>query len=307
VHAFLFAVSCTVIGTTVLYFGCNSTTAALGVGNLVLYSAIYTPLKRFTVLNTWVGSIVGGLPPLMGWAATGAGLGFSREMPMQIWWPAWFGKMMGWQDESHSNEDGYWVYPQDAYVLESGFADKRTSGKDHVKPITSDATGSTLLTTPNPLTAYMLFLFLFSWQFPHFNSLSHLIRKSYALGGYRMLSAIDPRKNALVSLRHTLLLLFPVCSVLPPVTGAVTWAFLATSLPANLVFTYRAINFMRFRNEKTARKLFFVSLWWLPAQLGLMMIHKRSGVWNDWKWWREQLGYGENNVVAVQQSDVVQS
>lgn len=122
-----------------------------------------------------------------------------------------------------------------------------------------------------------------------------------------MLSAIDPRKNALVSLRHTLLLLFPVCSVLPPVTGAVTWAFLATSLPANLVFTYRAINFMRFRNEKTARKLFFVSLWWLPAQLGLMMIHKRSGVWNDWKWWREQLGYGENNVVAVQQSDVIQS
>jgi protoheme IX farnesyltransferase len=307
VHAFLFAVSCAVIGTTVLYFGCNGTTAALGVGNLVLYSAIYTPLKRFTILNTWVGSIVGGLPPLMGWAATGAGLGFSREMPMQIWWPAWFGKIMGWQDESRSNEDGYWVYPQDAYVLESGFADKRTSGKDHVKPITSDATGSTLLTTPNPLTAYMLFLFLFSWQFPHFNSLSHLIRKSYALGGYRMLSAIDPRKNALVSLRHTLLLLFPVCSVLPPVTGAVTWAFLATSLPANLVFTYRAINFMRFRNEKTARKLFFVSLWWLPAQLGLMMIHKRSGVWNDWKWWREQLGYGENNVVAVQQSDVVQS
>jgi heme O synthase-like polyprenyltransferase len=107
-----------------------------------------------------------------------------------------------------------------------------------------------------------------------------------------------------VSLRHTLLLLFPFCSVLPAVSGAVTWAFVATSLPANLVFTYRAINFMRFRNDKTARKLFFVSLWWLPVQSGLMMLHKRSGVWNDWKWWREQLGYGPVEDAVVQQTDV---
>lgn len=304
VHAFIFAVTCTVMGTTILYFGCNGTTAALGVGNLILYSAVYTPLKRFTILNTWVGSIVGGLPPLMGWAATGAGLGITREMPLQIWWPTWFGNMMGWQNNSQGQGDGYYVYPQDAYVLESGFADKRRSPGSQPTPVNSDETRSTLLTTPNPLTAYTLALFLFSWQFPHFNSLSHLIRKQYALSGYHMLSAINPRKNAAVSLRHTLLLLFPFCSVLPAVSGAVTWAFVATSLPANLVFTYRAVNFMRFRNDKAARKLFFVSLWWLPVQSGLMMLHKRSGQWNDWKWWREQLGYGAGDDVVVQETDV---
>ncbi|RNF15088.1 putative protoheme IX farnesyltransferase [Trypanosoma conorhini] len=46
--------------------------AALGVFNWCVYVAVYTPLKRVSAINTWVGSIVGGIPPLMGGiAATG--------------------------------------------------------------------------------------------------------------------------------------------------------------------------------------------------------------------------------------------
>ena len=47
----------------------NPLTAALGIGNLLLYAAIYTPLKQVHPINTWVGAIVGAIPPLMGWAA----------------------------------------------------------------------------------------------------------------------------------------------------------------------------------------------------------------------------------------------
>ncbi|KAF0299238.1 Protoheme IX farnesyltransferase, mitochondrial [Amphibalanus amphitrite] len=43
--------------------------AALGAANFLLYTAVYTPLKRVTIANTWVGAVVGGVPPLMGWAA----------------------------------------------------------------------------------------------------------------------------------------------------------------------------------------------------------------------------------------------
>jgi UbiA prenyltransferase family len=51
----------------------NPLTAALGVGNIVLYAACYTPLKQMHPINTWVGAIVGAIPPLMGWtAATGS-------------------------------------------------------------------------------------------------------------------------------------------------------------------------------------------------------------------------------------------
>jgi heme o synthase len=67
--AILFAAVTASLGVTGLYFGVNPTTAFLGGLNIVLYAGVYTPLKRISVVNTWVGAIVGGIPPLMGWAA----------------------------------------------------------------------------------------------------------------------------------------------------------------------------------------------------------------------------------------------
>ena len=67
--ALLFAVFCAVAGTGALYLGVNPTVAFLGAANIVLYAGVYTPLKRLSWLNTWVGALVGGIPPLMGWAA----------------------------------------------------------------------------------------------------------------------------------------------------------------------------------------------------------------------------------------------
>ncbi|KAH8724022.1 protoheme IX farnesyltransferase mitochondrial precursor [Phaeosphaeriaceae sp. PMI808] len=67
--AIIFAVACGVAGTGALYYGVNPTTAFLGLANIVIYASIYTPMKRISVLNTWVGAIVGGITPLMGWTA----------------------------------------------------------------------------------------------------------------------------------------------------------------------------------------------------------------------------------------------
>lgn len=44
-------------------------TASLGAGNIALYAGVYTAMKRITPWNTWVGAVVGAIPPLMGWAA----------------------------------------------------------------------------------------------------------------------------------------------------------------------------------------------------------------------------------------------
>jgi protoheme IX farnesyltransferase len=67
--ALIFAILTGAAGTAGLYFGVNPTTAALAAANIVLYAAIYTPLKRIHPINTWVGALVGGIPPLMGWTA----------------------------------------------------------------------------------------------------------------------------------------------------------------------------------------------------------------------------------------------
>ncbi|KAF5273975.1 hypothetical protein FQA39_LY01091 [Lamprigera yunnana] len=74
-HAMTFATVSGALGLNVLNFGVNSLTALLGFSNFLLYTAIYTPLKRISILNTWVGSIVGAIPPLMGWAACADSLG----------------------------------------------------------------------------------------------------------------------------------------------------------------------------------------------------------------------------------------
>ncbi|CBX94531.1 Protoheme IX farnesyltransferase, mitochondrial [Plenodomus lingam] len=67
--ATVFAVACGIVGVGALYYGVNPTTAFLGAANILLYAGVYTPMKRMSVLNTWVGAIVGGIPPLMGWTA----------------------------------------------------------------------------------------------------------------------------------------------------------------------------------------------------------------------------------------------
>lgn len=80
----LFAIATGVGGTVALYFGVNPTTAALAAANIVIYAGIYTPMKRISVVNTWVGAIVGAIPPLMGWTAaagqTATGPGDWREL-----------------------------------------------------------------------------------------------------------------------------------------------------------------------------------------------------------------------------------
>ncbi|KAF8981788.1 Protoheme IX farnesyltransferase, mitochondrial [Entomortierella lignicola] len=74
-HAWTFATITGLGGVGILAAAVNPLTAVLGAANLVLYSSVYTPMKRMSIANTWVGSIVGAIPPMMGWAACTNSLG----------------------------------------------------------------------------------------------------------------------------------------------------------------------------------------------------------------------------------------
>ncbi|XP_056628112.1 protoheme IX farnesyltransferase, mitochondrial [Triplophysa dalaica] len=72
-HAVSFALACGIPGLTLLTLGVNPLTGFLGTLNIFLYTCCYTPLKRISITNTWVGAVVGAIPPVMGWtAATGS-------------------------------------------------------------------------------------------------------------------------------------------------------------------------------------------------------------------------------------------
>jgi len=56
-------------GSIYLAWATNPITGMLTLLTAVGYIAIYTPLKRITTLNTFIGAFPGALPPLLGWTA----------------------------------------------------------------------------------------------------------------------------------------------------------------------------------------------------------------------------------------------
>ncbi len=97
-EALVFAVFCMIAGLFLLLKYTNLLTASLSLLSLLLYSFLYTPLKRVGPVAVLVGAIPGALPPLLGWvAATGSistealvifGIQFIWQFP-HFWAIAW--------------------------------------------------------------------------------------------------------------------------------------------------------------------------------------------------------------------------
>lgn len=77
-HGLLLGFALVFGGSIYLALACNFLTGMLTLLTAVGYVAIYTPLKRITTLNTFIGAFPGALPPLIGWTAA----------RMEIEWPA---------------------------------------------------------------------------------------------------------------------------------------------------------------------------------------------------------------------------
>jgi len=73
-HAIAFASTSGLAGLTTLAMGTNPVTTALGAATIGLYTLVYTPLKPRHYLNTWVGALVGAIPPVMGFTAAGGSI-----------------------------------------------------------------------------------------------------------------------------------------------------------------------------------------------------------------------------------------
>ena len=68
-EAAIFAMVIAGIGLTILTLYTNTLTTLLSLLSMVLYSFVYTPLKRVGPIAVFVGAIPGALPPLLGWTA----------------------------------------------------------------------------------------------------------------------------------------------------------------------------------------------------------------------------------------------
>ncbi len=94
----IYTIILTTLGIVLLVFYTNLLTVILSVVSMILYSFVYTPLKRVGPIAVFVGAIPGALPPLLGWtAATGEityqamlifGIQFIWQFP-HFWAIAW--------------------------------------------------------------------------------------------------------------------------------------------------------------------------------------------------------------------------
>ena len=71
-EATVYAIVLLLIGFTLIYMHTNILTVLISMLSVLMYSFVYTPLKRVGPIAVFVGAIPGALPPLLGWvAATG--------------------------------------------------------------------------------------------------------------------------------------------------------------------------------------------------------------------------------------------
>lgn len=97
-EALSFSLIIGLMGLSIISLFANPFTAFLSLVSLILYSFVYTPLKRVGPIAVFVGAIPGAFPPLLGWvAATGVislealilfGIQFVWQFP-HFWAIAW--------------------------------------------------------------------------------------------------------------------------------------------------------------------------------------------------------------------------
>jgi protoheme IX farnesyltransferase len=120
--------------------------------------------------------------------------------------------------------------------------------------------------------AWILFAILFLWQMPHFLAIAWLYRKDYRDAGFVMLSGFDPdcRQTGRLALFYTMTLVS--VSLLPFVLRLTSFWYALIALICGIGFSLAACSFALTGTEKTARRLFLVSIIYLPLTLGALVL-----------------------------------
>jgi heme o synthase len=123
--------------------------------------------------------------------------------------------------------------------------------------------------------AVALFLFLFVWQFPHFDAIAWMYRDDYARGGIRMLPVIDPDgESTSKRILFCSLLLIPI-SLAPRFLGMTGTMYAATAVAAGIGVMYYGVRLGRERTSSRARALLLATVVYLPAVLCVMVLDRR--------------------------------
>jgi len=89
IGALLWAMLLSVTGSLLIYFGSGMLALQLAILALIWYNFIYTPLKKKTAFAVVPGSVIGALPPLVGWVAGGGSLADPQALIIAFFFFIW--------------------------------------------------------------------------------------------------------------------------------------------------------------------------------------------------------------------------
>jgi protoheme IX farnesyltransferase len=124
----------------------------------------------------------------------------------------------------------------------------------------------------NPGVGWSLFAIMFTWQMPHFFAIAWTYRKDYAAAGMPMLSVVDPSGTKVSRWTFIWTVLLVASSAMPTLLGYCSWYYFSAALLLGLWFLRAAFLFLDpARRDTQARKVFFISIAYLPLLLTLLV------------------------------------
>lgn len=125
------------------------------------------------------------------------------------------------------------------------------------------------------LGAWILFVFLFLWQFPHFFAIAWMYKDQYASAGIKMLPVVDP--DGRITARQIVMfsILTVAVSVAPFFFGLTGWIFPIVTGVLGAWLMWRSIRAAKAKSPEVARKLLMATVIYLPLVFLIMVLDKR--------------------------------
>ena len=122
------------------------------------------------------------------------------------------------------------------------------------------------------LGAWVLFVMLFLWQFPHFLAIAWMYKEQYAKAGILMLPVVEP--SGRITARQIVLfaIMLVPASLAPFFLGVGGIVYLIGATVLGIWFLYESISMARSRTVQKARRLLMVSVLYLPLIFGLLVL-----------------------------------
>lgn len=119
---------------------------------------------------------------------------------------------------------------------------------------------------------WILFAILFLWQIPHFMAIAWTYRRDYGSVNFPMLPVRDGEGGKVARWSFVNSLALVIVCLLPQPLGLASIYYTAATALLGLWFLAKAAAFLRAADrDKTARGLFFMTIGWLPLQLGALV------------------------------------